>query len=81
VSALTMWPDGHPLDLGGDGLGDVDIPVLLVDGADDHPYVDTVGDLADAIPGATLVTIPDVDHHTVVGDQRFMDVVVAFLAR
>ena len=59
-----MWPDGHPLVLGGDGLADVDIPVLIVDGADDHPYVDTVGDLVATIPGAELVTISNTDHHT-----------------
>ena len=55
--------------------------MLLVDGADDHPYVDTVGQLAAAIPGAELVTIPDTDHHTVVGDPRFKAVVLRFLRR
>jgi hypothetical protein len=43
-AAMEMWPDGHPLALGGDGLADVDIPVVIVNGADDHPYVDTVGE-------------------------------------
>lgn len=81
MAALQMWPDGHPLSLGGDGLSDVDIPVLIVDGADDHPYVDTVGDLAAVIPTAELVTIPDVDHHTVVGDARFKAAVLEFLSR
>lgn len=81
LSALGMWPDGHPLELGGDGLAEVDIPVLIVDGADDHPYVETAGTLAAAIPGAELVTIPDTDHHTVVGDPRFKDVVREFLVR
>ncbi len=79
-SALEMWPDGHPRSLGGAGLADVDLPVLLVDGADDHPYVDSLGELASAIPGATVATIPGTDHHTVVADPRFMDLVVAFLA-
>jgi pimeloyl-ACP methyl ester carboxylesterase len=81
LAALGMWPDGHPLELGGDGLSEVDIPVLIVDGAEDHPYVDTVVELAAAIPGSELVTIPDTDHHTVVADQRFKDVVVEFFAR
>jgi pimeloyl-ACP methyl ester carboxylesterase len=80
-SALQMWPDGHPLLLGGDGLHEVDIPVLLVDGADDHPYVDTVEDLAKAIPGAEVVLIPDTDHHTVVGDPRFKSAVHEFFSR
>jgi pimeloyl-ACP methyl ester carboxylesterase len=81
TSALQMWPDGHPLTLGGEGLADVDIPVLIVNGADDHPYVDTVGDLVAAITGAELVTIPDTDHHTVVGDARFKAAVLEFLSR
>jgi pimeloyl-ACP methyl ester carboxylesterase len=80
MAALGMWPDGHPLALGGDGLAAVEIPVLIVDGADDHPYVDTVGALAAAIPGAVLVTIPGKDHHTVVADPRFKDVVRRFLS-
>jgi pimeloyl-ACP methyl ester carboxylesterase len=81
MAALGMWPDGHPVALGGDGLATVEMPVLIVDGADDHPYVDTVGALAAAIPGASLVTIPDTDHHTVVADPRFKDVVRRFLSR
>ena len=81
LAALQMWPDGHPLALGGDGLADVDIPVLIVNGADDHPYVDSAGRLAAAIRGAELVTIPGTDHHSVVDDPRFMAVVLDFLAR
>jgi len=81
MAALQMWPDGHPLALGGEGLAEVDIPVLIVDGADDHPYVDTVGRLAAAIPGAELVTIPDTDHHTIVGDARLKAAVLEFLSR
>jgi pimeloyl-ACP methyl ester carboxylesterase len=81
MSALQMWPDGYPLALGGPGLQDVDIPVLIVDGADDHPYVDTAGRLAATIPGAELVTIADTDHHTVVNDPRFKQIVVQFLRR
>jgi pimeloyl-ACP methyl ester carboxylesterase len=81
MAALQMWPDGYPLALGGAGLAEVDIPVLIVDGADDHPYVDTAGRLAAAIPGAELVTIPGTDHHTVVGDPRFKVAVLEFLSR
>jgi pimeloyl-ACP methyl ester carboxylesterase len=80
-SALQMWPEGYPLVLGGDGLREVDIPVLVVDGADDHPYVDTVEKLVAVIPGAELVTIPDTDHHTVVGDARFKAAVLEFFSR
>jgi pimeloyl-ACP methyl ester carboxylesterase len=81
IAALQMWPDGHPRSLGGPGLAAVDIPVLLLNGADDHPYVDTVGLLAAAIPGAELVTIAGTDHHTVVGDDRFKQAVLRFLTR
>jgi pimeloyl-ACP methyl ester carboxylesterase len=81
MAALQMWPDGYPLLLGGDGLHEVDIPVLLVDGAEDHPYVDTLEQLGAAIPGAELVTIEGTDHHTVVADARFKQVVVQFLSR
>ncbi len=79
IAALQMWPQGHPLELGGDGLSGVDVPVLIVDGAEDHPYVDSVERLVRAIPDAVLVTIAGTDHHTVVGDPRFKDVVVEFL--
>ena len=81
IAALQMWPDGYPLALGGDGLHEVDIPVLIVDGEEDHPYVDTAGRLAAAIPGAELVMIPGMDHHTVVADPRFKAAVLSFLRR
>ncbi len=81
MAALGMWPDGYPLALGGEGLADVDIPVLLVDGADDHPYVDTVERLAAAIPGAELEVVAGTDHHTIVGDPRFKARVVQFLTQ
>jgi pimeloyl-ACP methyl ester carboxylesterase len=81
IAALQMWPEGYPLVLGGHGLAEVSIPVLLVDGADDHPYVDSLDRLASAIPRAEVVTIPDTDHHTVVDDPRFKAAVVSFLRR
>ncbi len=58
-------------------LADVDIPVLIVIGADD----DVMGEadaLVAAIPGAELVSIPDVDH-LVVFDPRAKEAVVPFL--
>jgi pimeloyl-ACP methyl ester carboxylesterase len=79
LSALQMWPEGLPLKLGGPALAEVDIPILIVNGANDHPYIDTVHRLVDAIPGARLVVIPDRDHLGVVTDQRFKDSVLAFL--
>ena len=80
LSALQMWPEGYPLGVGGPGLADVRIPVLIVDGGDDFPYVRTVDKLTAAIPGARLVTIPGTDHLTAVPDERFKDAVVDFLS-
>jgi pimeloyl-ACP methyl ester carboxylesterase len=59
-------------------LADVDIPVLIVVGANDVLVNNPEGTAA-AIPGAKLVIIPDTDHLSAVPDQRFKDEVVAFL--
>jgi pimeloyl-ACP methyl ester carboxylesterase len=74
-----MWPEGYPVELGGAGLADVDIPVFIVNGGDDHPYVETDDELAGAIPGARLVRIPGTDHLTVVPDSWFKEEVLYFL--
>jgi pimeloyl-ACP methyl ester carboxylesterase len=79
LAALQMWPEGHPLDVGGPGLLHGGVPVLIVIGGDDHPYVDTAGRLAAAVPAAQLVTIPDTDHVSVVADTRFKTAVLDFL--
>jgi pimeloyl-ACP methyl ester carboxylesterase len=78
-SALRIWPEGYPVQVGGAGLADVDVPVLIVNGEDDHPYVETDEKLAAAIPGAKLVTIPDTNHLSVVPDPRFKEEALAFL--
>ncbi len=59
-------------------LADVNIPVLIVNGADDD-VMGEADEIVAAIPGAELVIIPDTDHLTAVPDQRFKDAVVAFL--
>lgn len=79
VSALKMWPDSSPLQLGGPGLGNVSIPVLIVNGENDIPYVYTDQNLAAAIPGARLVEIPETDHLGVLYDPRFKDTLLDFL--
>ena len=79
LAALQMWPEGFPIEIGGPGLGDVDIPVLIVNGAADFPYVDTHQLFAAAISGADLVTLPDRDHLTAVTDPLFKEKVLAFL--
>lgn len=79
VSALQMWPEGYPLKLGGAGLSAVKIPVLIVNGGEDHPYADSDDALAEAIPGAQLVTIPNKNHLTAVTDPLFKQAVIEFL--
>ena len=81
LSALQMWPEGYPVQLGGVGLANVDIPVIIINGEDDDPYVKSDQKLADAIPGAQLVRIPNKNHVDVVVDQRFKKEVLEFLKR
>jgi pimeloyl-ACP methyl ester carboxylesterase len=81
LAALQMWPEGHPLELGGPGLRTADVPVLIVNGANDHPYVDTAHTLAAALPKAEIVTIPDADHLSAVTHPRLREVVLDFLER
>ena len=81
LSALQMWPEGYPLALAGDGLRRVSNPVLIVNGADDHPYIDTVGPLVNAIPRAQLVTIPGANHLTAVPHPKFKEAVLEFLRK
>lgn len=80
LAALEMWPQGDPLDLVGPDAAEIDIPVLVVNGSDDHPYVDTVGRFLDAIRGSEQVVLSGCDHLTCVGDPRFVDAVVRFCA-
>jgi len=79
VAALDMWPDGHPLEIGGPALRTADLPVLIVNGADDHPYVDSAHLLVDALPRATEVVIPGTDHLTAMTDHRFREATIEFL--
>ncbi len=79
AAALQMWPEGFPSELGGPGLTNVSIPVLIMNGANDLPYADTDQDLVALIGGAALVEIPDADHYSVLADPRFKDEAVAFL--
>ena len=60
-------------------LGEITLPCLIVVGEDDA-LVGSADDLASAIPGSRLLTIPGRDHLTVVPDQRFKDAVTGFLS-
>jgi pimeloyl-ACP methyl ester carboxylesterase len=79
LSAMQIWPEGFPLELGGPGLSDVEIPTLIIHGEEDVPYVYTDQDFAAAIPGSTLIEIPDATHYSVLLDRRFKDEVLDFL--
>ncbi len=80
LSALQMWPEGYPLKLAGNRRAELKLPVLVVNGADDQPYVRSDERLVAAIPGARLQRIPGTDHLSVVGDPRFRAAVIGFLS-
>lgn len=61
-------------------LAEVGHPVLVVAGGDDS-MVEDPATLAERIPGAESVVVPERDHMTVVGDDRFVAAVVEFLGR
>ena len=81
LAALEMWPDGYPVELGGPGLREADLDVLVVNGADDHPYVDTVHHLMGVLRHPAMVIIPGADHLTAVTHPQFRRAVVDFLRR
>ncbi len=60
-------------------LSSVELPVLIVAGADDV-LVGDPGVLGSRIPGSKVVVVPDRDHLTVVGDPRYKEAVLSFLA-
>jgi len=74
--AACVFHLGEPIDYA--ALASVDIPVLVVVGANDI-LARTPSELAAAIPNSKLVTIPDTDHTSVVVDQRFKEAVLTFL--
>ena len=69
----------EPRASGGLGLASLTLPVLIVNGENDHA-VGSPHLIALRIPNARLIWIPDSDHLTVVSDQRFKDAVLDFLA-
>ncbi len=78
-SAAAMWPEGYPMQLAGPGISAARFPVLIVNGSEDHPYVDSADAFAAALPDGRHVQIPGADHLTAVTDARFKDIVVEFL--
>lgn len=80
-SARQMWPEGYPLKLAGSGIVQATLPVLVINGSDDLPYVLTARNFVEALPGGVYQEIPDRDHLSVVGDPRFKQAVIEFLLK
>ena len=78
-SAEQMWPEGYPLKVAGAGIVNARMPVLVVNGADDLPYVRTARNFVDALPQGSYLEIPGKDHTSVVADSRFKEAVIDFL--
>ena len=78
-SAEQMWPEGYPLEVAGPNIATAEFPVLVVNGDDDHPYVESADRFVSALPNGRHVRLPGVDHLTAVTDQRFKALVVEFL--
>ena len=79
-SALKMWPEGYPLEVAGADIAKAKLPVLIVNGADDHPYVDSADAFAAVLPNGCHLRISGTDHMTAVSDQRFKNAVIEFFA-
>ncbi len=60
-------------------LASVKLPVLIVVGAEDALVADPEA-LGKSIPGSRTVVVPERDHLTVVGDPRYKEAVLGFLA-
>jgi len=78
-SALKMWPEGYPLNIAGPNIRLAQFPVLIINGENDRPYVDSADELAAALPNGKHIRIAGTDHLTTVTDDYFKQVVVDFL--
>lgn len=76
--AAVMRRPRAPSDM--DRIRQIALPVLIVVGERDK-IAGGAARLAETIPNAQLITIPDRDHLSVVGDQRYKDAVLAFLTK
>ncbi len=79
LEALAAYSRAVRPGVSDDALASSDVPVLIVNGADDT-LVGSPDALAAAIPTAELVKIPGKDHLTVVADPQFKATVVRFLS-
>lgn len=78
-SAEKIWPEGFPLQVAGPNIDQAQLPVLVVNGEEDRPYVDTADHFVAALPNGQHARIPGVDHMSAVADERFKTRVVDFL--
>jgi pimeloyl-ACP methyl ester carboxylesterase len=78
-SALKMWPEGYPLKIAGDNIVQANLPVLIVNGEQDHPYVDSADKLAAALPNARHLKLTGCDHLSAVTNKQFKQIVIDFL--
>ena len=79
LEALAAYSRAARPSVSDEALAGIDVPVLIVNGADDT-LVGSPDELAAAIPTAELVKIPGKDHLTVVADPQFKETVVRFLS-
>ncbi len=79
LAALGAIMRARRLPVEDEALARIQNPVLIVVGEKDVLAGDP-RELQAKIPGAELVVVPDRDHLTVVGDRRYKDAVVRFLA-
>ncbi len=79
LAALGAIMRAKRLPVEDEALARIQNPVLIVVGEKDVLAGDP-RELQAKIPGAELVVVPDRDHLTVVGDRRYKDAVVRFLA-
>ncbi|MFX0211565.1 MAG: alpha/beta fold hydrolase [Candidatus Hodarchaeota archaeon] len=75
---FVIEPTFHQV--GGVGLADVDIPVLIVNGEKDDMR-EHVDELAATIPGAKLILIKNCDHISLLSSERFKKEVLSFLEK
>jgi pimeloyl-ACP methyl ester carboxylesterase len=82
-AATSMLPSGRlsAASCGTARISPCSRSVLIANGSDDHPYVDTADYLAGALARATQLTIPGADHLTALTHPELRSAVVDFLAR
>jgi pimeloyl-ACP methyl ester carboxylesterase len=65
-----------------DRLGAITVPTLVLVGEEDRPFVNASKRMADTIPGAQLVVIPDAAHSPQFENpEAWWEAITAFLAR